>query len=1846
MFFRPTRRVANEFLRAPPDPNWLLASGSSISRFRPIPDAERPRKSFDFTKLSSKDAYPILTSAIVPRPIALVSTLSKDGVRNLAPFSYFSMVGHNPPMLSVSFSLSQRYPKNTRDNILATREFTVNIVSEDFVDAVNAAAVEAPPEVDEWIISGLTPIESEVVKPASVAESAVCLECELYFHKDLTPPDSELVTTTLVVGLIKRARVVEQVLDPEGHQVVLPEKLQPVARLGGKIYATLGGGFELDRLSWRKLREEGVKTHFCVCGHGPAMDPSEQREVRTLAVQKLKRAASLPRMKDGRRPPPMHPEAMSEGERANTDEEHSKDMTPDTPSPEPPPLENNNSNNDADNDDTITNPLPPSTPTATTTKRRSRSRTRSRGSKDLKAKSRAALSPAPSPLVPSDSSQDEAPTTLATMLMRSPTPTQPGTRPQTPNTPLPSLEDLQRGLFRSNSVGSTSASRIMAMHKLTGGQEAYDPTPPPATPPLPGKLGRNNTVSGGERTAIRELMLSRLGGRLATREPEGEPPSGEELPVPASSPSPTPRRRRRRSRRGSAGANTPAAVSDSEHTSPNTPIVPPTPLPVAELPPVLSPSRAASPRQELIFPAPTPPLIPSSARASPAPLLTSARASPAIPSARGSPAESERPRRRSVVVEEDEDEQPQLQHQPPMPLANTANIPPHLLPDFFSPPPQLPSSDYPARSSPFEVPLREKQPREDEDEEEFLYPAEYNDIQREISWIASPVPEIRMPIDDDEDDADEEDAEYEQPEPPSRNSSPHEAYDDTSPRDSFQSKGVMVEAETSPEIAPTHVPPSPSSVTALSQGLSMVRTASDDSTSPQNFSVRLSAASRTQDRSPLTAEFDLEDGKSTSTWDKIKTTFRSGSASGRRSRSNSIVTSRDRRDNTDSSVSRESGASLTGKAGEGPVSPSQSQPQSPSASASVVSLSPAVSPFPMATAADMAKYQHSKLFPFPGMQKLQEQRNRAKGMLTPSASTPDIATLYSGYETDPAQQSASSYTPSQTPDFSRERKLSHQASDTRLLDRYAASPTGSAALSSPANVEYFNITPVPPPLSPTSSSGSKLPMTLPGVKQWLSSRKKSSVSNSTTPTSEVGLGLGKVSPSASKKPSLSDLILRKDSSLGLGKDWDDVDSDLVRKGPSPEPARSPPPLSVTPRAAQDQSHDIKSHDLPLPSPPNPISPTPDLSSSLSDYPAPSTSESSSTTSSQYSLGNPQGQFVLERLDESLARGSRSPMWTSVLDEPPRKLVLSSEVLQVVNANTVKDRYLFLFTDILVIAKPIGVDQDNIIESYNPYNSGRRYTDRRYVVKNVVQLSQLRFNAERNDTPPKSTNYFVVPRNPLIRTFVHQFSRDPDHAISTLLSKSATPDDPAILGQVLFKTLDLDRARLGDYLCRRTSKVVLKAYVDGFRFVGVRVDRALRVFLLSINIPPKTVYNPNPVEYLLDSFASRWYEANARIVAFDKDLAIRLVRALVQLNDFLHGAIAQEPGPTGSPRRGITERDFAMAFRQYDPRHLVPDELLDEIFVSVRSERLSQARRVAVSTDAQIVLKRPLPPRLTYRVQSEPIILRIPQPDPYFTIQLFGQDLEFDPPVLTFARSSEASFRVTGQSLGSKTMIMCRSGPNALKYLPLPLSNSLVVERAFMRNTFEVAFLNYHGVKRRYMFSMNDPIIRHEWVGALKRHIDSANNSVASLAVSQGTSKFHRATELIAFRTLQQTLMGATQDSTGASPAAIRSALKRLNSNGSTRPTNGSSSAFRFPDPANAAKPAYHARSKSRSRLYQQGPGQNEVDLNDPEEESEPPSQHDGPSVIPIPEGFNPFREYVLLFCLLLSPPALLPSLFT
>ncbi|KAF9222547.1 hypothetical protein BS17DRAFT_167647 [Gyrodon lividus] len=1626
-------------------------------------------------------------------------------------------------------------------------------------------------------------------------------------------------------------------------------------------------------------------------------DLASVAEQRANAVAKLRRAASLPRMKDGRRPP-MHIEAVSDGEKFQPEEEQEI--------PEPPP-EELPPNGEARTNSPLE--LKPCTPEPSTAgrKRRNRSRSRSRGSKDYKGKFKPPQSPVPVSVTPSnDSSPDDSPPSPsaafpahpavvapipsyfngspASRVLMSPNLLSPGTPllyPGTSSTSLmPTLDAIQKGLLRSNSV----AARMQALQKLTGGNIDTQASPfssPPTSPqPSFGKLVRNNTVSGGERSAARMKLFTALNERIKEADEAGTSGGEERGPVVHI----PPKRRRRRSARNSASASNQATATDESEvlsTSTSTPMHPPTALPYTQL------AVPESARTAATTPIPVQSITTPNINLNES-IAGSRQATPVR-------AASNQWKRRSIVVEQDDDVAvPPQSTYPGLPttprrsspsvaqrLPHSSDVPSNAstdstpgaigVPFYLSVSQRTPSRQDIFPSSPFATPHKEislssrdeGDDIESEDPEEVVYPAEhlrrspYHDAHnRQISWIADPVPVSSIAVHN-EDDEDEQSRSVVKEEDQIPLESSHEESgsqtEESSPRGSSDSKELVVELETSPEPTPALTAPTAFSLVTMSNTASIMPTG-DESDSSQAYPQRLSVASRIQsERSPLTTEFDFDNSVSAppetplkregsiGTWNKIVGALtRSGSSSGRRSRTNSFAT-RERRQNTDSSISRESGGSLASpKADKNelgsayPLGGQQPVMQSSSASTSMQSLAlptpprSGVSPIPLASGLDLTKYNDAKLFPFPGIKKLEEQRinNRNRGLSISSASTPDIVLSLHGYENEiPLPSSSSSNTPSNSPDIKRDRVLTHQASDTHLLHKFKNinSPPLSTAPSSSSH-DYTNTGHT---LTATQSTGSVLLKSLPtnreGVRKWLSSRFGSStptlVNSSSISASQT------IRPLApSKKPSLSE-ILRWKKENDLTSDWEDIGSSEKSRTPtstngtlllgkpingefspvSPNGSTAHDDTQKTPRASKIAKPGNApspaepfvypalgtSTSPPTPSPPEPVPPsTPEPWSSLSDYPPPTTSESSSNTSSQYSEYPYKGAVVIERLDEMIGRGPRSPIWPSAIDDPPRKLLLAAAVLQVVNSNTVKDRFLFLFNDIFIIAKPIIQDPDTFLELTKPNPS-----DRKFVVKNVVLLRDLCFSGEREE--PQSR---TVQCNALTQSFVEQFARDPDPAIVSLFSKSGQPDDPMTLAQLLLRTPEIDRAQLGDYLCRRTSRVVLKHYLDAFGFTGLRVDKALRIFLQTINLPARTTHGSSPLDVLLDSFASRWYEANAAHVAYDKDLAYRFSRAIVQLNEVLHGGISQEPGSTGYVRRNVPARDFLDAFRRHDPRCLLSDDLLGDVYDSIRREQLSQARHPSSDGPAEITVtfKRALPPRLTYRVQSEPVVIRIPQPDPNFTIELFGHDLTFDPPVLSFAKSSEASFRVMGMSFGLKTLSMLRSGPNSLLYTGLPQSCPISVERAFMRNTFQVAFLNHTGAKRRYMFSFADPLVRHEWTTSLKRLIEALTTNAPSAILGSTPSSlpqasFNKAVDDIVFRVLQETLIGPEAVSAQRSPLKLNSALKRLD------PISHSRHASQLSlNPCDNSGPPDIVRSKSRSKTYHRhGAGKLEPESN-------------------------------------------------
>lgn len=186
----------------------------------------------DAQGLTVQAAYKLLTGIIVPRPIAWVSTLTPQGQVNLAPFSAFTFLSHDPPMIGISVGVRNGVMKDTARNILAEREFVVNIADQSLLQKLHESSFEYPPDVSEAAELGLATEPSVHIRTPRIADAPVAMECRLHQCLEFGRQPSRLL-----VGEVLRFRFHEGLLV---NGKVTTTELNPISRLGGPNYATLG----------------------------------------------------------------------------------------------------------------------------------------------------------------------------------------------------------------------------------------------------------------------------------------------------------------------------------------------------------------------------------------------------------------------------------------------------------------------------------------------------------------------------------------------------------------------------------------------------------------------------------------------------------------------------------------------------------------------------------------------------------------------------------------------------------------------------------------------------------------------------------------------------------------------------------------------------------------------------------------------------------------------------------------------------------------------------------------------------------------------------------------------------------------------------------------------------------------------------------------------------------------------------------------------------------------------------------------------------------------------------------------------------------------------------------------------------------------------------------------------------------------------------------------------------------------------------------------------------------------------------------------------------------------------
>ncbi|CBQ70105.1 conserved hypothetical protein [Sporisorium reilianum SRZ2] len=517
-----------------------------------------------------------------------------------------------------------------------------------------------------------------------------------------------------------------------------------------------------------------------------------------------------------------------------------------------------------------------------------------------------------------------------------------------------------------------------------------------------------------------------------------------------------------------------------------------------------------------------------------------------------------------------------------------------------------------------------------------------------------------------------------------------------------------------------------------------------------------------------------------------------------------------------------------------------------------------------------------------------------------------------------------------------------------------------------------------------------------------------------------------------------------------------------------------------------------------------------------------------------------------------------------MQDPPRKLLATDPVFQVISATTIKDRYLFLFSDILVVAKPVAAPGAEAGQTMGQMKQAAVLPTLswKFSVKNILELHRLKVSVTTNS---RTASVKTRAQNPVLWGFVSHFSKDPDAAVRALVAKTGLEASPASITQLLYQTPELDRHDLTQYLGHPSRREILKAYVSQHRHVGVSIESALRSLLLDLRFPTDL----DAFEALLIHFAQSWTQHNASMIkpSFTAQIASDLVFAIMALNDALHtgsqaGASSVTspnfprpvtvvtPGLFSAPCRELSKADFVSVFRQHDPNEVLSDRTLSRIYLSIRSEPLVQALDRYEPRFTVRVKGGKLPTRLTYAQPAEPVTLVIPAPDPDLAIRLYAQDTTFEPPILTFGTSNEASFTMWTKSLGPKQVVFVRAGRNARFYggteidvtdspsgaaaedSPLPRSFNVSVERAFMKHSFTLTSVSPSsssgtdgaGDTKRFMFSFEDADKVERWTRAIKEQAERCiKQKAARFAGNVGTT---RATETASLQVLREALIDA------------------------------------------------------------------------------------------------------------------------
>ena len=214
---------------------------------------DRARMKFDLEKTPNSETYKLLVGLIVPRPIALITSMDEHGQLNAAPFSAFNYLCTDPPIVGVGVTNRPDQPfvpKDTARNIRRTGEFVINVVTEDIAEKMNICATDFPPEMSEVDLAGFTAAPSFKVKPPRLAEAHAALECREY-------TTMEIGRSRIILGRVVAIHVDDEFVDPAGPYI-RSEMMHNIGRMNGlgNYVRTRGAFITIPRVSYEEWKKK------------------------------------------------------------------------------------------------------------------------------------------------------------------------------------------------------------------------------------------------------------------------------------------------------------------------------------------------------------------------------------------------------------------------------------------------------------------------------------------------------------------------------------------------------------------------------------------------------------------------------------------------------------------------------------------------------------------------------------------------------------------------------------------------------------------------------------------------------------------------------------------------------------------------------------------------------------------------------------------------------------------------------------------------------------------------------------------------------------------------------------------------------------------------------------------------------------------------------------------------------------------------------------------------------------------------------------------------------------------------------------------------------------------------------------------------------------------------------------------------------------------------------------------------------------------------------------------------------------------------------------------------------